>query len=147
MNEKSSRQGQGSASLVKPEHWHTWYVGFGIGNNFPEWQKWFCKPEWSHCFCFAQVGPFTQVVNPGWDRLEIGLRDTSAEEYARQFKESGWTVIKVDLAPEKMKYKSIWIPNCVSVVKTVIGFNTGWLDYNPEKFAKALVRSGKAVVL
>jgi len=144
---KQYRQTQASASLIEPDFCHTWYVGFGRGVNLSKWQKLFCKPEWSHCFCFAQVGPFTQVINPTTERLEVGLRDISADAFAEQMIEEGWKIIKITHSPERMKYKSVWSPSCVTVVKTVLGFNTGFFDCNPERLAKSILEnSGEMVV-
>lgn len=150
---QSYRQTHRSLSLLDNAYSHTWYVGFGECNSIPSIYRMFCKPEWSHCYCFAQVGPFVQVINPGWDRVEVGLKTEddgtplSADEYARRLNEErGHTIIKLTNCPERLRYKSIWGPTCVSFVKTILGYNTGWLEFNPRRLFVHMMKNGAELV-
>jgi len=134
-------------SLIEPEFHHTWYVGFSVAQFAPRWMLLGCKKEWSHCFCFADVGPYTQLVDPTLSRCRIELLDRPAERVARELSDAGCTILKVTLAPQQLKFRSVWLCCCVSVVKRILGYNTGWLCYNPERFAKHLVKNGAEVVV
>jgi len=149
---QSSRQTHRSPSLLDNAYSHTWYVGFGRGYHFPRWQKLFCKPEWSHCFCFAQAGPVVQIVNPGWDRVEIGIRGDEdggpllAEDFAHDMGTGGNTILRITHSPERIKYRSIFAPNCVSLVKVILGYNTGFFEYNPERLFYHMLRNGGELI-
>ena len=149
---QQSRQTRTFQSLLEPVYHHTWYIGFGVGTDVPRWQQYFCTPEWSHVFCFAQLGPVVQVVNPCRSRTEIGVRASDdgspldAIDFAKEVNDKGFSVLRITHAPEKILYRSIWIPNCVSFVKVVIGYNTGWMCYNPWKFFNHLLNNGAELI-
>ena len=151
--DRLSRRLQTSLSLVKPDFYHTWYVGFGVGQELPRFHRFFCETEWSHCFCFAQVGPFVQVVNPGWDRVEIGLRASDeggpldAEDYAHELNGQGFTIIRLRHAPTRMKWASVVVPNCVTAVKVICGYNTGIWTQTPRRLFQHMVDRGGAEIV
>jgi hypothetical protein len=125
-------------------------VGFSSGNGLPKWQTAICKPEWSHVYCFAQAGPAIQVVNPCVDRLEIGIEVTGkpAVEYARHLHDTKHhTILRINHVPERIKWRSVLTPTCVSVVKVVLGYNTGWLDVTPERLFFHMLDKGGAELL
>jgi len=139
-------------SLVEPQSYYTWYVGFGVGVDVPRWQQFFCTPEWSHVFCFAQVGPVVQIINPCRSKCEVGIRaqddgsPLDAQDFARELNDKGFTIVRITHAPEKIMYRSIWIPSCVSFVKAIMNYNTGWLDYNPWRFCQHLLKNGGKLI-
>lgn len=130
----------------------TWYVGFSKGYDMPFIHKLFTRPEWSHCYCFAQAGPYVQVLNPAWSDFEIGLRHDGnggplcALDFARQLTQNGHTILCITHRPEKLDFYSVWMPSCVSFVKAVLGYKTKWSCFNPERLFFHMIENGAEVI-
>ena len=143
----------GLSKQTLPSKSSEWYVGFGTCEDVLWWQKPFVEPEWQHCFCFAQVGPIVQTINPTRQRIEVGIQTTpegealSAYDHAKTMHGLGYTVIRVNHVPETLNWRSIFPPSCVSVVKAFLGYNTGFFTFTPKKLCFHLLKSGKGELL
>lgn len=124
----------------------TWFIGFGPSAGEVRGIRRLCDKTLSHCYCFAQVGPFVQIINPGQDALEIGIKaqddgsELDAVEYAGQRYQAGDIVLEYTSVPETMKWRSVWTPTCVSLVKAVIGYNS--FSITPKQLMRALLKDG-----
>ena len=115
-----------------------WYLVFTGGTNeeIPRWQKawlhsltWieqlFTKekvPCWTHCFAFAQVGPFIHFVEPTRTQIVNSIK-LYAEDAVALLRDAGCTVERVDFVPNLKSWRHClsWVPTCVSALKIICG--------------------------
>lgn len=132
-----------SGSIVPEEV--EWYFVFTEGTNheIPRWQKaWlygfhyienlFSKDAtWcpTHCFAFAQVGPFIHFVEPTRTQIINSVKYDQdglplyAEDAVTLLREAGCVVEKVSFKPNLRSWRHCltWVPTCVSALKIICG--------------------------
>lgn len=143
--EKQSSQSQTTQSGSMIPESVEWYFVFtdGTQHEIPRWQKaWLYGLTWlenlfseedtwcpTHCFAFAQVGPFIHFVEPTRSQIVNSIKYDDkggalyAEDAVTLLRQAGCTVERVDFVPNLKSWRHClsWVPTCVSALKIICG--------------------------
>lgn len=122
----------------------TWYIVFFDKMESNWWIGPLLHKNFKHCECFRDISPHVLYHEPtGFNINTKVLVNKRAEDHAEELVKQGLRVLRYKVVTETMRrssHVSNYIPNCVTIVKQIIGVvNFG---VTPYKFYKWLLKNG-----